>query len=57
MENNLTNALNVLHAQKEKIYHAYVFKQISKHEKHVDILMIPNGDGWHYVTVKSYLHY
>ena len=46
-----------MHAQKEKIYHAYVFKQISKHEKHVDILMIPNGDGWHYVTVKSYLHY
>ena len=37
----------------EKIYPAYVSKQNSKHEKQVILLMIPNGEKWHYVAVKK----
>ena len=33
-KNNLTIALNVLYAKKEKIYPAYVSKNNSNHEKH-----------------------
>ena len=39
--------------EKKKIYPAYVSKHNSNHEKQVIILMIPNGEGWHYVEVKK----
>ena len=41
---NLTIAINVLYAKKEKIYPAYVSKHNSNHEKQVILLMIPNGE-------------
>ena len=50
-ENNRTIALNVLYAQKEKIYPAYVSKY--KLWKQVILLMILNGEGWHYLAVKK----
>ena len=46
-------ALNVLYVKKEKIYPAYVSKQIQVVKKQVIILMIPNGEGWHYFAVKK----
>ena len=46
-------ALNVLHAKKEKIYPPYVSKHNSTREKQVILLMISNGEGWHYVAVKK----
>ena len=39
-KNNVTIALNVLYAKKEKIYPAYVSKHNSNHEKQVILLMI-----------------
>ena len=42
--NNVTIALNVLYAKKEKIYPAYVSKHNSNHEKQVILLMIPNRE-------------
>ena len=44
-KNNLTIALNVLYAKKEKIYPAYVSKHIINLEKQVILLMIPNVEG------------
>ena len=52
-KNNLTITLNVLYAKNEKIYPAYVSKQNSNHEKQVVLLMIPNGEWWHYLAVKN----
>ena len=43
--------------KKEKTYPAYVWKHKSDREKKVIILMIPNGEGWHYLAVKNCLHY
>ena len=42
--NNVTIALNVLYAKKEKMYPAYVSKHNSNHEKQVILLMIPNRE-------------
>ena len=49
--NNVTIALNVLYAKKEKIHPAYVSKRNSNCEKQVILLMIPNGEAWHYLAV------
>ena len=43
---NLTIALNVSHAKKEKIYPVYVLKDNSKREKQALDLMFSNGEGW-----------
>ena len=43
-ENNVTIALNVLYAKKEKIYPAYVSKHNSNYEKQVILLMISYGE-------------
>ena len=40
---NVTIALNVLYAKKEKIYPPYVSKHNSNHEKQVILLIIRNG--------------
>ena len=39
--------------KKEKTYPAYVLKHNSNCEKQVLLLMIPNGEGWHYLAVKK----
>ena len=43
-ENNVTIALNVLYAKKEKIYPAYVSKNNSNREKQVVLIMILNEE-------------
>ena len=58
-KNNITVALNILYAKKEKIYPASVSKQISKQ---VILLIIANGGGrkgqrYHYLVVKYYLYH
>ena len=52
-KNNRAIAHNVLYAKKEKIYPAYVSEHNSNCEKQVILLMIPNGEGWHYLAVKK----
>ena len=52
-KNNVTIALNVLYAKKEKIYPAYVSKHNSNREKQVILLMISNGEKiWDHLAVK-----
>ena len=43
---NVTSALNVLYAKKEKIYSAYISKHNSTKKKQ-----------WHYLAVKIYQHH
>ena len=44
-KNNLTIALNILYAKKEKICPGCVSKHNSVREEQVIILIIPNGEG------------
>ena len=46
-------ALKVSYTKNEKTYPAHVSKQNSKREEQVIFLMIPNGEEWHYLAVKS----
>ena len=50
---NVTIALNVLCAKNEKVHPAYVLKHYSNREKQVLLLMIANGERWHYLAVKK----
>ena len=50
---NVAIALNVLCAKNEKVHPAYVLKHYSNREKQVLLLMIANGEGWHYLAVKK----
>ena len=52
-KNNLTIALNVFYAKKEKAHPAYVSKHNSNCEKQAILLIIPNGEGSHYLAVKK----
>ena len=52
-KNNLTIAINVLYAKKEKIYPVYVSKHNSNQEKQVILWMIPHWEGRHYLAVKK----
>ena len=52
-KHKLMIALNVLYAKKQKIYPAYVSKHNTNLEKHIILLMILNGEGWNYLTVKK----
>ena len=54
-ENNLTIALRLLYAKKEKIYPDYVSRFNSEREKQVVFFIIPNGDVWHYLAMKKVL--
>ena len=38
--------------KKKRIYLVYVLKHNSNREKQVNLLMILNGEGWHYIAVK-----
>ena len=51
--NNLTAALNVSHAKKEKIYPTCFSKHNLNRQKQVIVLMTPHGEGWHYLAVKN----
>ena len=42
-----------MHSEKEKIYPAYVSKHKSNFKNQLILLMIPNGEGWHYLAVKK----
>ena len=54
-KSNVTIALNVLSAKKEKIYPAYVSNHNSNREKQVIFLMISNGEKGrlHYLAAKK----
>ena len=52
-KSNPTIAFNVLYNKKEKIYPTYVSKHNSNREKQFILLMIRNGEGWHYIAVKK----
>ena len=54
---NVTIALNVLYAKKEKINPAYVSKHNSNPEKQVILLMISNGKNGIILQSKNYRHY
>ena len=41
-----------MYAKKEKTYPAYVSKYNTNCERKFTHLLIPNGEGWHYLTVK-----
>ena len=56
-KNNWAIALIVLYAKKENIYPAYVSKGKSNCKKQVILLMVRNGEGWHYLAVTNYQHY
>ena len=47
--------INALFVKKEKIYPTYVWKHNSNHEKQVILSMTANGEGWHYLVVKTLL--
>ena len=42
-----------MYVKKEKVYPAYVSKHNSNHGKQVILLMIPNGERWHYLAIKK----
>ena len=52
-KNNITIALNDLHAEKEKHLSWLRFKTYSKCEKQGIILMTPKGEQWHYLGGKK----
>ena len=53
----ITIDLNSLYAKIVYIYPAYISKHNLNHENQINTLMIPNQEGWYYLSVKSYLHY
>ena len=55
-KNNVTIALNVLYAKKEKICPAYVSKYNSNREKQVILLMISNGETI-LINIKNLINY
>ena len=50
---NLTIALNGLHAKNDKIYPTSTSKINSKHAEQVILLMISNKEWWHCIAVKK----
>ena len=52
-KNNVTIAVNIFYAKKEKIYSAYFSKHNSNQEREIIFLMISNGEKWHYLTLKK----
>ena len=53
--NNKSIALNILHVpyNTEEIIHSYKSKHNLKRENQVILLMITNGEKWHYLAVKK----
>ena len=54
-QNNKTIALNILYVphNKKEIGVAYRSKYNRKRENQVDLLMITNGEKWHYLPLRS----
>ena len=52
-ENNPATTLNVLYVKKMNIYPTYISKHNLNHEDQIMLLMIPNGEEWHYLAVKN----
>ena len=52
-KNNVKITLNVFFAKKVKIYPAYRSKHNPNCEKQVILLMIANGEKWHYLAVNK----
>ena len=50
-KNDVAIAINVLYTKKEKTDLDYVSKHNSNCEKQAILLMIPNGEKWHYLAV------
>ena len=52
-------ALNILYVphNTRKIHVAYKLKHNLTREKQIILLMITNGENWHYLVVKNYLDY
>ena len=57
--NNKSIALNILYVpyNTEKIRHEYKSKYNLTRENQVILLMITDGEKWHYLAVKVCLHY
>ena len=57
--NNKSIALNILYVphNTENIRHACKSKYNLEHENQVILLMITDGEKWHYLAVKNCLHY
>ena len=55
--NNKSIALNILYVphNTKEIRHAYQSKYNLNHENQVILLMITDGEKWHYLTALSYL--
>ena len=56
------NCVNLLYymfcmLKKETIYPAYVSKHESNCGEQVTLVIITNGEGWHYLAVKSHQYY
>ena len=52
-KNNRAIGLNVLYAKKEKKFSVFVSKHNSNCKKQVFLLVIPSGEGWHNITLKT----
>ena len=52
-KSNLEIALNVLYAEKENKCPCYISKYNSNHQKQVILIIILNGERWHYLAVKK----
>ena len=57
-QNNKEIALNILFVphDKKEIPHAYISKYNHKRKNQVILLMITDGERWHYLAVRSCLH-
>ena len=58
-KNNKSIALHILYVlyNTEEIRNAYKSKHNLKFKNQVVLLMITNGEKWHYLAVKNCLHY
>ena len=58
-KNNKTIALNILYVphNTEEIIHVYKSKHNLRRENQVNLLMITDGEKWHYLAVKNCQHY
>ena len=58
LKKNKTIAVNILYVpyNTEEIRHAYKSKHNSNHENQVILLMITDGENWHYLVLKNCRH-
>ena len=54
-KNEKNSLANVLYANNEKMHPAYVSKHNSNPENQTILLMVPNGEGRHYIKVKNFI--